>query len=89
MCPQQMGSLPPLTPITPSVEPGQGSKTGFAVPHTPNTMTNSQFQFSNCVQVNRKYMEIENIIEDRSLILDLLFSKFLRGKNNTSIFMSS
>ena len=84
MCPQQMGSLPPLTPITPSVEPGQGSKTGFAVPHTPNTMTNSQFQFSNCVQVNRKYYRKE-ASATVNLILDLLFSKFLRAKNNTSI----
>jgi len=35
--------LPPLTPITPSVDPALGSKTGYIVPHTPNMMTNSQF----------------------------------------------
>jgi hypothetical protein len=40
------GGLPPLTPITPSIEPVQGSKTGFTVPHTPNTMTSTQFQFN-------------------------------------------
>jgi len=34
---------PPNTPITPSVEPNQGSKYGCIVPQTPNTMTNAQF----------------------------------------------
>lgn len=36
-------ALPPLTPITPSVEPALGFKNGYIVPQTPNPMTMSQF----------------------------------------------
>ncbi len=35
--------LPPLTPITPSVEPALGFKNGYIVPQTPNPMTVPQF----------------------------------------------
>jgi hypothetical protein len=35
--------LPPLTPITPSVDPALGFKNGYIVPQTPNNMTMPQF----------------------------------------------
>ena len=35
--------LPPLTPITPSIDPALGFKNGYIVPQTPNPMTVSQF----------------------------------------------
>ena len=48
--------LPPLTPITPSVDPALGFKNGYIVPQTPNNM--SVAQFFQVVQVIPKRMVI-------------------------------